>query len=123
MKPNTARVAELVLLTIGMLAATAVCGWWGVGIAAFVWGAWAGRVRVVAVAAMCAWSGVLVWTAGSGAFGTLMTELGQIARAPGWMLGVMTVVFPGVLAWSAAVVGSGVIGEKRSESEPGEEAA
>ena len=110
---KTARVVELVMLTIGMLAATAVCGWWGVGIAAFAWGAWVGRVRLVAVAAMCAWSGVLVWTAGSGAFGTLITELGQIARAPGWVLVAMTVVYPGVLAWSAAVVGSGVMGERQ----------
>ena len=120
---RTARVAELVMLTIGMLAATAVCGWWGVGIAAFVWGMWAGRAWVVAVAAMCAWSGVLVWTAGSGAFGTLIMELGQIARAPGWVLVGMTVAFPGVLAWSAAVVGRAVIGEKRKESERREAAA
>jgi hypothetical protein len=119
-KPQMARVVELVMLTIGMLAATAVCGWWGVGIAALVWGAWAGRARVVAVAAVCAWSGVLVWTAGSGAFGTLITELGQIARAPGWVLVVATVVYPGVLAWSAAVVGRGVMGETRKESERGE---
>jgi hypothetical protein len=54
-----------------------------------------------------------VWTAGSGAFGTLITELGQIARAPGWVLVVMTVAYPGVLAWSAAVVGRGVMGEKQ----------
>jgi hypothetical protein len=98
-----------------MLAATAVCGWWGVGIAAFVWGAWAGRVRVVAVAAMCAWSGVLVWTAFSGAFGTLIAELWQIARAPGWVLVVATVVFPGVLAWSAAAAGAAVWGEEKGE--------
>jgi hypothetical protein len=109
---NLARVPEIVLLTIAMVAATAVCGWWGVGVAGFVWGAWAGRARVVAVAAILAWAGLLVWTAVSGPLGTLVRELGLVAAAPGWVLVLVTVVYPGVLAWSAAVVGKGVRGEQ-----------
>ena len=33
MNRDVARIAEIVLLTVAMVAATAVCGWWGVGAA------------------------------------------------------------------------------------------
>jgi hypothetical protein len=113
MRRYVAAVAEVVLLTVALVAATATGGWWGIGLAAFVWGAWTGRARVVAVAAVCAWGSVLVWTAGSGALGRLIVEMGLVAMVPGWVLVVATLVFPAVLAWSAAVVGGGVRGNYR----------
>jgi hypothetical protein len=103
---------EVVLLAIAMVAATAVGGWWGVLAAAFVWGAWSGRAGGVAIAAVCAWGSVLVWTAVSGPLPALVAALGTIAGAPGWVLVVATLVFPAVLAWSAAVVGGVVRGER-----------
>jgi hypothetical protein len=108
------------MLTIALVAATAVGGWWGVGLAAFAWGAWTGRARVVAAAAVCAWGSVLVWTAGAGALGRLIAELGQVAMVPGWVLVVATLVFPGVLAWSAAVVGGGVTERRKEKGETAE---
>jgi hypothetical protein len=113
MRRYVAAVAEILMVTVALVAATAVSGWWGIGLAAFVWGAWTGRARVVAVAAVCAWGSVLVWTAGSGALGRLIAEMGQLAMVPGCVLVVATLVFPAVLAWSAAVVGGGVRGNYR----------
>jgi hypothetical protein len=103
---------EVVLLAIAMVAATAVGGWWGVLAAAFVWGVWSRRAGGVAIAAVCAWGSVLVWTAVSGPLPALVAALGTIAGAPGWVLVVATLVFPAVLAWSAAVVGGVVRGER-----------
>jgi hypothetical protein len=113
---------EVALLAIAMIAATAVGGWWGVAVAAFVWGAWSGRAGGVGIAAVCAWGSVLVWTGVIGPLPDLVTALGTIVGAPGWVLVVATLVFPGVLAWSAAVVG-GVVNDKElrtAESRPTE---
>jgi hypothetical protein len=103
---------EVVLLAIAMVAATIVGGWWGVLAAAFVWGAWSGRAGRVALAAAWAWGSVLVWTAASGPLAAVIAALGTIAGAPGWALVVATLVFPAVMAWSAAVVGGVVRGER-----------
>ena len=115
MRRFVARFGEVVLLAIAMVAATAVGGWWGVLAAAFVWGAWPGRAGRVAIAAACAWGSVLVWTAASGPLPALLAALSSIAGAPGWVLIVATLVFPAVLAWSAAVVGGVVRGDRRGE--------
>jgi hypothetical protein len=109
------RSGEVVLLAIAMVAATAVGGWWGVLAAAFVWGAWPGRAGQVAIAAACAWGCVLVWTAASGPLPAVVAALSSIAGAPGWVLIVATLVFPAVLAWSAAVVGGVVRGETTND--------
>jgi hypothetical protein len=103
-------LSEVALLAIAMVAATAVGGWWGVLVAAFAWGAWSGRAGGVAIAAVCAWGSVLVWTAVIGPLPALAADLGSIAGAPGWLLVVATLVFPMALAWSAAVVGAVVRG-------------
>jgi hypothetical protein len=112
-----AYLGQLILVTVALIAATAAIGWWGIAIAAFVWGMWAAHstqqdahgtraATCASIAAALAWTSLLLWTAARGPLPALITALGQIAGAPGSVLVVATVLFPALLAWSAATVGS-----------------
>jgi hypothetical protein len=127
-------LGRLLLLAVALVAATVAIGWWGIAVAAFGWGVWIGRpiprgaaepwnwtgrshndraiahagARRIAVAAALAWSSILVWTAVRGPLPALIRALGQIAGAPGSVLILATVLFPTLLAWSAATVGGAI---------------
>jgi hypothetical protein len=131
---RAAILVRLLLLTLALIAATVAIGWWGIAIAAFAWGMWAGRpasrgerepwnwtdrptdgdevargaARSATIAAILAWSSILLWTAARGPLAALVTTLAQVARAPGPILILVTLLFPAVLAWSAATVGAAI---------------
>jgi hypothetical protein len=88
---------------------TWVVGWWGVVVAALVVGAmWNRRPAIawiVALAAIAGWGVLLLVNAVSGRFGALAEAVSGVMRIPAGVLVIATLLFAGLLGWSAAVVG------------------
>jgi hypothetical protein len=88
--------------------------WWAVPAVALLWGGLRPTVKLpaftAAVAAGAAWAAWLVVDAatGTGALTTLATRLGGILSLPGYALFALTVIFPALLAWSAAALAGGI---------------
>jgi hypothetical protein len=98
-------VLRLLLLTIAFYLITQICGWWGVPLAAAVWGLLSdGDGLPAAIAASAAWAALLVRDAAFGPLGDLAATLGGLFHVPPVVLVLLTVSFPALLAWSAAVV-------------------
>ena len=101
-----------------LVAAAAVClftwivGWWGVVVAALVVGGmWWRRPAIawiVALAAIAGWSALLLVNLTGGRFGALTDAIGGVMRIPASVLMIATLLFAGLLAWSAAVIGGEV---------------
>jgi hypothetical protein len=112
-------VIDIVALGAAFAAGTFFVGWWSVPIIALVWGWLVGPSRRpatrAAAGAALAWMGFLANDAMSGPAGRLARTLGQLMHLPAVGLVGLTVLFPVILAWSAAVVGA--------ESAPGSRAA
>ena len=96
------------LLVIAMSAATWICGWWGVGVAALLAAFFLHRVRGIAwklaLAAAESWAIFLVADALSGPLARVSTTLGAVLKIPGPALIVVTILFPALIAWSAAML-------------------
>jgi hypothetical protein len=106
----TAIVLLAAAVAIGGL--TWVVGWWGVIVAALVVGAmWPARKRIAwlaALAAVVAWSALLLADAAGGRLGVLAASVGGVMQLPAAALVVITLLFAALMAWSATVVGSEV---------------
>lgn len=110
-------------LAIACVVVTAVAGWWGVPVAAFAWGAWAGArfdrptmlstIALAALAASLAWGAILAWTATSAPVGALADTLGRLANAPAAAMVSVTLVFGAALGASGAAAGA-VVGARRA---------
>ena len=91
-----------------MAALTWLLGWWGVLVAAaivgFVFRAEGGGGWRVGLAAACAWGALLAVDAAAGPFAVVAHTLGGVLGVPALVLVLLTLVFPAVLAWSAATV-------------------
>lgn len=104
------------LLRVALLAAafalgTYAFGWWAVAVVGVAWGVMnPGMPRVAlraGVAAAVAWGGLLAMPAVAGApMAAFATKLAAVMQVPAWGLLAAELLFPGALAWSAAVVGS-----------------
>ena len=97
------RIMWLLGIAVVMAAGTALGGWWAVPLL----GALAGlrrRPLEVGLAAVLAWGGLLLWQASRGPVGVLAERVGGILSMPGPGLFVITAVFAGLVAWSAAVL-------------------
>ena len=110
------RILALLVLAAAYAAGTLAVGWLALPILGLVWG-WLNRLTPGAaltsgVAAGLAWSALLAWTAMSGPLALLASKVGQIIGAPGGLLLAATLLFGGLLAWSATVVGA-VLGMPR----------
>ncbi len=96
-------------LTLCFGVATWVVGWWGVPVVGLAWGIWSSKntkppVAAGLTAATCAvvaWAALLAWIAALGPLPLLARTLGTVAGVPGAVLVAMTLVFAGLLAWSA----------------------
>jgi hypothetical protein len=86
-----------------MAAGTALLGWWAVPVVAGLWGAWRKPVDA-GLAGVMAWGGLLAWQAWVGPVGVLAVRLGGILPVPAALLPLLTPLFSGLLAWSAASV-------------------
>jgi hypothetical protein len=111
----------MLLAFVATGAMTWMLGWWGVVLAALLVGALYWRVRgiawMTALAAIAAWSTLLVVDAVGGRFGALASAIAGVMRVPAAALVVVTLLFAGLLAWSSAIVGSEVVALVRSRSD------
>jgi hypothetical protein len=115
-------IARCLGLTICFAGATVAVGWWGVPIVGLIAGVWAVHRRaapagfsvLAAASAMAAWAALLLWTATQGPVITLATTLGHVAGVPAAALVVLTLCFAGLLAGSAALTGTAMIGRQGS---------
>ena len=93
------------LLVAAFGLATALLGWWTVPVLGALWGlaATGGRLWLgAALAAAAAWAVLLTLTALAGPVGELAVKLGGVMGVPGVFLVLLTLLFPALLAGSAA---------------------
>jgi hypothetical protein len=97
-------------VAVAMAAFTWLLGWWGVLLVAAIVGIAfrerdAGAWRA-ALAAGLAWAALLAIDTLAGPLGTISATLGGVMRIPGVVLVLVTLLFPALLAWSAAAAAS-----------------
>jgi hypothetical protein len=92
-----------------LVAATWVVGWWGVPLVAAVVGALLctrrGISGLVALAAVVAWSVLILVDGASGRFGALAGVVSRTLQLPAVALLAVTLLFAALLGWSAAALG------------------
>lgn len=96
-----------VLLAVAFAVATFALGWWSVPIVAAVWGFFstdAHRVLKTGLAAAVGWASLLLLDAARGPVALMAAQLGELMNLPAFALYVLTLLFPALLAWSAAAV-------------------
>jgi hypothetical protein len=112
------RFLSILLLAAALAVGTFVFGWWTVPVIALAWGLIAGRLPraagYAAIAAVLAWGALLALDAAGGRLFPLGALFGAIAHLPGAVFLALTLIFPAVLAWSAAALGAGVWPSPRS---------
>lgn len=96
-----------------MAGATWTLGWWGVALVAFVAGAVYsardGRARLVALCAAESWAIIFLFDAMNGPLGKVAITVASLVKLPAIVLLVVTLVFPALLAWSAAAFASELV--------------
>jgi hypothetical protein len=114
----------IVFEAAAMAALTWLVGWWGVLVVALIAGVVfrreGGGGWRIAVAGALAWGALLVVDALSGPLDTLMHRLAPILHVPPLGLVVATLLYPTLLAWSAATasaaIARGVVRQRRKRS-------
>jgi hypothetical protein len=109
MKNSLMRIA---LLTAAFALVTRALGWWAVPATAAAWCLLdRGSVRgpwIAALAAMLGWGAILLWTAATGPLGELARRTAAMLSAPPAVLIAVTLLYGGLLAWSAGTLASTV---------------
>ena len=98
---------KYVLLAEGFAVATFALGWWTVPVLAALWSLLTkGRYapRNIGLAAAGGWASLLLLDAVRGPVITMGEQLGAVMGLPAWLLYVFTLLFPALLAWSAATI-------------------
>lgn len=93
-----------IVLILAFAALTMLLGWWAAPAVGAAWGLLANRRgawRAAAVTAGIAWA-VLLAASTRDALGLLASQLDGSLRVPGLVIAVLTLVFPAILAGSAA---------------------
>jgi hypothetical protein len=105
---KTIRLLAVVAALVAGL--TWIVGWWGVPLVAAVSGAlmWTRRdiAWLVAFAAGISWSALILVDGFSDRFGALASVVGGTLGVPAGALLAVTLLFAGLLAWSAATIGA-----------------
>lgn len=99
------RLVRAVLLAEVFAVATFGLGWWTVPVIAAAYGLASSnpnRARIAALCALGGWGTLLLLDAAKGPVGTMATRLGGVMGLPAFVLLILTLVFPALLAWSAA---------------------
>lgn len=103
-------IRALTIVAAILAALTWFVGWWGVPLVAAVAGALLWRRRgiagLVALAAVIAWSVLILVDGASRRFGVLAGVVGGTLRLPAGALLTVTLLFAALLAWSAATIGA-----------------
>lgn len=98
---------KIILLAEAFAVATFGLGWWSVPIVAALWAAFSADSRRAGMAALCAaggWATLLLLDLARGPVFTLGEKLGGAMGIPAAALWIATLLFPALLAWSAATV-------------------
>lgn len=107
-------ILRLFFLAAAFALITAFVDWWAVPILGMVWGLVAARetrpMLTAAASAALGWAVLLVWTGLHGPVGAVATKVGGVMGVPGWLLVVVTLLFPAVLAGG----GAGVLAQRRA---------
>lgn len=101
-------IRRVIVLALAMAVLTWFVGWWGVLLVSIGWGLVAethtNPARTAALAAVGAWSVLLLWTAMRGPVWMLAELLAGIFGMPTVVLLLVTVMFPGLLALSSVAL-------------------
>lgn len=104
------RALRLAMLAVLTAAGTMLLGWWWVAVLGLLYGAARGPGKDLAleagVGAALGWAAVLGWSAPLGPLWQLAVRAGGIFGLPGWAFLAVTLLFAGLLAASAAYLGS-----------------
>ncbi len=98
---------KLILLAEAFAVATFGLGWWSVPIVGALWGALSREPRRAILAGVCAavgWLTLLILDVARGSVGVMGTQLAEVMSVPTAVLYFVTLLFPALLAWCAAVL-------------------
>ncbi len=98
-----------VALAAVMASGTALGGWWAVPALGFVYGVWRGSEAAplaASGAAAVSWGALMAFNWIVGPTLALTELLGAVLGVPAWVLPVVTLAFPALLAGTSAAVGS-----------------
>ena len=98
---------KVLLLAELFAVATYAFGWWTVPIIAVLWALLSRDARPASIAAFCAalgWGTLLALDVVRGPVATMASRLGGVMGVPSVVLILLTLVFPAILAWSAAAL-------------------
>ncbi len=98
---------KYLLLAEGFAVTTYGIGWWSVPIVAALWSLFskdAHRVRNAGIAASAGWASLLLLDVWRGPVSTMADQLGALMGLPPFLLYVLTLLFPAILAWCAAII-------------------
>jgi hypothetical protein len=103
-------IKVLAVVAAILVAATWVVGWWGVPLVAAIVGVVLctrrGIAGASALAAVIAWSVLILMDGASGRFGALARAVAGTLTLPASVLLAVTLLFSALLAWSAAALGA-----------------
>jgi hypothetical protein len=106
------KAVKFLLLTEAFAVATYAVGWWGVPVLALICGlAVEPKARPLSFVSLCAaagWASLLLLDAARGPLGELARRFGGVMSLPPFVLILLTLLFPALLAWSAASIGVAV---------------
>jgi hypothetical protein len=106
------KAVKFLLLTEAFAVATYALGWWGVPVLALICGLAiepkARPLRFIGLCAAAGWASLLLLDAARGPLGELARRFGAVMSLPPVVLILITLLFPALLAWSAASIGVAV---------------
>ena len=112
---------KYVLLAEAFAVATFALGWWAVALVGALWGLFsrdARRARNAGIAASAGWLTLLVLDAVRGPVSVMAEQLGRVMKVPAAALYLITLLFPALLAWSAAVLPPGIRARHTATDQP-----
>jgi len=104
-------VVGLVIVVVLFAVTTMALGWWTVPLVAALLGAFVVHPRVpyaIALAASLSWAALLTGQMFFAPVGTVARDVSSIMHIPTLALVALTLLFPGVLAWSAERLSAGL---------------
>jgi hypothetical protein len=113
-------LVKVVLLAELFAVATYALGWWTVPVVAAVYAIMSrdsNRARVAALCAGAGWATLLLLDSLRGPVGNMAVRLGGIMGLPGYVLLILTLVFPALLAWCAAALVSQLMRKPATSAE------
>jgi len=106
------KAVKFLLLTEAFAVATYAAGWWAVPAFAMICGLAvepkARPVRFIALCAASGWASLLLLDTARGPMGELSRRFAGVMGLPPAVLIAVTLLFPALLAWSAATIGVAV---------------